>query len=90
MLVATYNRLDWGQAEDRVSTRPGENPSGADLDKVGQDEIEGRTASTDTSSETPPTPGTHAESALTNHEATPGSGALPSAEPHDEADAATG
>jgi hypothetical protein len=73
-----------------VSTRPGENSCSADLDKVGQDEIEGRTAPTHVSSEALPTPGTHAQSDLTNHDATPGSGALPSAEPHDEADAATG
>lgn len=70
-----------------------DSQSGADFDKAGQNAIEGRSPATeapDAGAAERPVAGSHADAALTNHDATPGTGALPSAAPHDEADAATG
>lgn len=67
--------------------------SDTDFDKAGQNAIEGRAGATepsDVEAADRPVAGSHADAALTNDDATPGTGALPSAAPHDEADAATG
>ena len=63
----------------------------ADLDRVGQAEIEGRAGTSDAAGrpDMPPA-GPHAKPSLTSPEATPGAGSLPSSSPDDEADAATG
>jgi hypothetical protein len=77
-----------------VSPHPAEGPAGTDLDKAGQAEIEGRSTATPTGAKEAPKrtmpAGPHAEPTLTSPDATPGAGALPSASPDDEADAATG
>lgn len=65
----------------------------ADLDRIGQEEIEGRTGATEASAGPPEgasPAGPHEKPSLTNPEATAGSGALPSPTPDGEADAATG
>ncbi len=78
--------------DTRLSATEGQ--PGSDLDKAGQEEIEGRAAATPAAADgaarqlTPAGP--HAETGLTNPDATPGTGALPSPTPDDEADAATG
>ncbi len=68
---------------------------GAALDRRGQDEIEGRTgagtpAPDAAPSTTSPPAGPHGTPELTEPAATPGTGALPDADPDGEADAATG
>ena len=69
-----------------------ESQSGTEFDKAGQNAIEGRPVAPEPDGDAAKRPpaGPHAEAALTNSEATPGSGALPSASRDDEADAATG
>lgn len=63
----------------------------ADLDRVGQEEIEGRGGAAGPAPAPDGSPaGPHAKPSLTNPDATSGTGSLPSASPGDEADAATG
>lgn len=69
-------------------------PGGDDLDRVGQAEIEGRAgAAAPAEGEAPEgasPAGPHAAPSLTEPEATPGTGSLPSPTPDGEADAGTG
>lgn len=61
-------------------------------DKAAQHAIEGRTAASKTpgTSDNPPPAGPHADPALINSDATPGTGALPSPDEDGDADAASG
>ena len=65
---------------------------GADIDKAGQAEIEGRTGQDKSGKGSPemPAAGPHARPSLTNPDATPGTGSLPSTSAGDEADPGTG
>ena len=65
----------------------------ADLDRVGQEEIEGRAGAPAGTGVVPadaPPAGPHETPSLTNPDATAGTGSLPSPTPGDEVDAATG
>ncbi len=65
-------------------------------DKQAQNAIEGRPArggpeaKTPEGADRPPTAGPHAEPALVNPDATPGTGALPPAGEHDDVDSTSG
>ena len=75
-----------------MATQPNSD-DGRSFDSEGQAEIEGRTGRAgDAAAPAPDQPiaGPHATPELTNPEATAGTGALPSATPDGEADAATG
>lgn len=65
---------------------------GEDLDAVGQAEVEGRTGGAEASRAAPeePAAGPHAAPPLTNPDATPGAGSLPSESTGGEVDAGTG
>ena len=69
----------------------GQNGGGGELDRAGQAEIEGRTDLSEGAGEADaPAAGPHESAALTNPDATPGAGSLPSPSPDDEAAAGTG
>ena len=76
-----------------MSAQANGDMSGAEFDKAGQDEVEGRTGTAKVAERRPtqaPAAGPHAEPSLTNPDATPGTGSLPAPVSDDEADAATG
>ena len=76
-----------------VSDGTDKDAPGADLDKLGQEAIEGRTGTADVPGGVPSgaaPAGPHETPSLTNHDATAGTGSLPSPTSGDEVDAATG